>query len=433
MIQSQKVLAVIPARGGSKGLPGKNIIDLAGKPLIAHTIKAAKQSRYIDRCIVTTDDDAIADAAREHGAEVPFKRPAYLAEDVTHTPPVIEHAVQFLESVGDRYDIIVTLQPTSPLRKPEHIDEALEKLVGSSAESVVSVKPSEYPPYWMVTLGEGGACSFVQDSVDYFKKERQELTPTYQINGAVYATRREALRRGLIITHPFDAMEMDAVSSMDIDTQEDLDRVREAVGAIHESPGEKIVEEVVLQDDRGPYFYTGKKICLRAVEKEDYTEHFYSWANEPDFHRYLSHGIRPASKRRMEELYEALMKKDNVIFTILDKTNNEPVGIIGLHHLSWQIRSAEYTIHIKKSFWGTGVAGEATDYILKHAFETLGMNKVWLGGNASQQRAIRFYEKKGFVREGILRDEIFREGRFHDSVKMSIRASEYGALSANHR
>ncbi|MCK4786348.1 MAG: acylneuraminate cytidylyltransferase family protein, partial [Desulfobacteraceae bacterium] len=109
MIGKRKVVAIIPARGGSKGLLGKNIIDLCGKPLIAYTIEAALKSKYIDRVIVTTDNKKIARISEECGAEVPFIRPKYLARDTTHTPPVIEHAVKFIERHGCNVDFVVTL------------------------------------------------------------------------------------------------------------------------------------------------------------------------------------------------------------------------------------------------------------------------------------------------------------------------------------
>lgn len=184
--------------------------------------------------------------------------------------------------------------------------------------------------------------------------------------------------------------------------------------------------ESIIDKGGKTYFYVGGKVCLRAVEKEDYTEHMYRWANDPEFNKYLSHGIRPTSVAMMNELYEDLRKKDNAVFAIVDGATDTVIGIIGLHHISCQIRSAEYTIHIgEKEFWGSGAGSEATDYILQYAFDTLNLNKVWLGVAEPNVKAARFYEKKGFVHEGKSRDEIYREGRYFDSIRMSILRREY--------
>lgn len=177
------------------------------------------------------------------------------------------------------------------------------------------------------------------------------------------------------------------------------------------------------------YFYKGKKINLRGIEKEDYTERMYKWANDPEFNRYLSHGLKPTTVQAMERLYEDLMNKENAIFAIVDRRTEKTIGLIGLHHLNRQIRSAEYTIHVgEKEFWGTGAASEATDFMLKYAFETLNLNKVYLGVNEANKKAVKFYERKRFVHEGKLRAEIFRENRYFDSIRMSILRKEYERL-----
>lgn len=234
MISRFKVVAVIPARGGSKGLPGKNIVDLCGKPLVAYTIEAALRSRYIDRVLVTTDDRRIAEVSKRFGAEVPFMRPKYLAKDTTHTPPVIEHAIRFIERDDYRADFIVTLQPTSPLRSVAHIDGAVKLLYNSRFGSVMSVKDAEYPPYWVVKVKRKRAYPFVDGDTDYFRKERQQLPKTYQPNGAVYVTRRNTLlEEGLIISKNCGVIAMDKTSSLDVDTHEDLKRIRKVMkGAV---------------------------------------------------------------------------------------------------------------------------------------------------------------------------------------------------------
>ena len=174
------------------------------------------------------------------------------------------------------------------------------------------------------------------------------------------------------------------------------------------------------------YYYEGEKVNLRGIEKEDYTDRMYRWANDPEFNHYLSHGLRPTTVEMMESLYDDLIGKENVIFAIVDKENKETIGIVGLHHIDRQIRSAEYTIHIgEKAYWGSGTASESTDFVLKYAFETLNLNKVWLGVVEPNSKAVGFYEKKGFVREGELRDEVFRENRYFSSIRMSMLRKDY--------
>jgi N-acylneuraminate cytidylyltransferase len=156
MIKGHTVLALIPARGGSKRIPKKNIKHLAGKPLIVHSIESARKSKYIDRLITSTDDSEIAEVARKHGSEVPFMRPAELANDMANDFSVFSHALEWLEQTeGWKPDIIVQLRPTSPLRTVEHIDAAIELLSqNKEADSVRTVTRPEQSPYKMYKITE---------------------------------------------------------------------------------------------------------------------------------------------------------------------------------------------------------------------------------------------------------------------------------------
>jgi CMP-N,N'-diacetyllegionaminic acid synthase len=189
-----KVLGVITARGGSKGLPGKNLRVLAGKPLVAHTIDAACHSRAFDRLILSTDDDAIAAAGRACGCDVPFMRPADLARDETPHLPVLQHAVQWLRD-HDRYepDAVMILQPTSPLRRAADIRESIAILERSRADSVVSVSevPAHYNPMRTLRVdGDGTATLFVTgEPVRRRINRRQDMPPAWTMNGAIYLFR----------------------------------------------------------------------------------------------------------------------------------------------------------------------------------------------------------------------------------------------------
>ncbi|TSC78279.1 MAG: N-acylneuraminate cytidylyltransferase [Parcubacteria group bacterium Gr01-1014_33] len=185
-----KVLGVITARGGSKGIPGKNIKSLLGKPLIAYTIEAAQKSGALDRLIVSTDDPQIAEVARQNGCEVPFIRPKELAEDHVLHLEVMQHAVTVLkEKEGYAPDYAMILQPTSPLRQPFHIKEAADLIIKSKADSVVSVSeiPENYSPHKAMVLERNGILRLFNGNPVYMRmSQRQELPKTYWSIGMMY-------------------------------------------------------------------------------------------------------------------------------------------------------------------------------------------------------------------------------------------------------
>ena len=191
------VLAIIPARGGSKSIPRKNIRSLAGHPLIAYSIAAAKVSKYVDRILVSTDDDEIAAAAKGYGAEVPFMRPAEYARDDTEDLPVFQHALNFLaDSEGYTPDIIVHLRPTTPFRHASDIDGAVERL--KSRPDYHSVRGISLPltsPYKMYRIDEGGALQplFKTERPNAHNMPRQKLPVVYRGNGAIDITWRDTI------------------------------------------------------------------------------------------------------------------------------------------------------------------------------------------------------------------------------------------------
>lgn len=192
-----KILGVITARGGSKGIPRKNIKELGGKPLIAWTIEAAKESGVFSRIILSTDDEEIAEVGKRYGAEVPFMRPPELAQDTTSTLPVLIHAVNWLKENENFYpDYVVILQPTAPFRQGRHLREALEFLTVSGADSVVSVceVPGDFNPHWQFEFDPDGRLKiFTGEELKHIVRRRQDLPKTYFRNGAIYAFRTDLL------------------------------------------------------------------------------------------------------------------------------------------------------------------------------------------------------------------------------------------------
>ncbi len=180
-----KVIALIPARGGSKRLPRKNLLPLAGKPLLAWTVEAALAARRIDRVILSTDDAEIAAVGRAYGAETPFMRPAELASDAAGTLGVMLHTLRMLATAGETCDLLVVLQPTSPLRSAADIDAAVELLRDKTADAVISVCETEHPPEWCNTLPDDLSMA------DFFRpgiraRRSQDLPRSFRLNGAIY-------------------------------------------------------------------------------------------------------------------------------------------------------------------------------------------------------------------------------------------------------
>ena len=217
------VVGVITARGGSKSIPKKNIAPLAVKPLIAWTIETALRSPSLSRVIVSTDDEEIARVAQEWGAEVPFLRPAELARDDSPHIPVVVHAIEWLESQENmRPDYVLLLQPTSPLRSTEDIDNAISLALEKSADSVVSVCQAFSHPYLTKRItADGRLEDFGYRPEGYLA--RQALPPAYIVNGAIYLVRRDVLiEQQTFYTEQTYAYVMPPERSLDIDTPWDL-------------------------------------------------------------------------------------------------------------------------------------------------------------------------------------------------------------------
>ena len=218
-----KTLGVIPARGGSKELPRKNLRLIAGRPLLAYTADAVRGSSRLTRTIVSTDDPEIAAAARELGLEVPFMRPAALAADDTLMLPVLQHALRAMTDGGFAADAVVLLQPTSPLRRGLHIDAALDLLESSGADSVVSVVevPHQFNPASVMRLDGDRLAPFLPGPQAL---RRQDKPRVFARNGpAVAAVRRRVLESGSLYGDDTRALLMKPEESIDIDSAADLD------------------------------------------------------------------------------------------------------------------------------------------------------------------------------------------------------------------
>ena len=203
MINNKKVIAIIPARGGSKGLARKNIRILAGKPLMAWTIEQANCSNYIDKVIVSTEDEEIAEIARKYEAQVPFMRPKELARDDSRTIDVLMHAINWLEETGNYFDIVVLLEATSPLRDVEDIDKCIEILINNhKAKAIVSVAKLESAhPEFNVVINDEGLIRKLDGTTNFRVLRRQELEDVYVFEGSVYVSDTKSLEEKMTFYH----------------------------------------------------------------------------------------------------------------------------------------------------------------------------------------------------------------------------------------
>lgn len=223
-----KILTVIPARGGSKGVPRKNVRDMCGKPLIYYAIKAAAGCDLIDKVIVSTDDAEIAQKARECGAEVPFMRPAEIAGDKTSLIPVVQHALRYFDEQGLRFDAAISLQPTSPFVTSSMLHNSIEKLKETGCDSVVSVHEIIHGhPYRAKRMTNGDRLDnfFEGFNGDAFL-QKQDRPPAYAYNGAIYLRKRELLEnysgKDFGLGKDVRAVIMGQIESINIDTEDDF-------------------------------------------------------------------------------------------------------------------------------------------------------------------------------------------------------------------
>ena len=217
------MLAVIPARGGSKGVPKKNIKELAGKPLIAYTIKAAIDSGIFEKVIVSTDSQEIADVATSYGAEVPFLRPKEISGDMTSSDDVILHALSYYQQQGIEFAEVCKLQATSPLRNSEHLKMAYSLFHEKNADYLVSVCECEHSPLWSGIIGEDMRLdNFIPDEVK--RSCRQDMPTYYRLNGAIYMGKvnQFSINKNFLGKNCI-AYIMEQKDSIDIDSQLDFE------------------------------------------------------------------------------------------------------------------------------------------------------------------------------------------------------------------
>ena len=226
-----RILAIIPVRGGSKGVPGKNIKLLGGKPLLAYTSELALQSKYLTEVIVSTEDEPIGEVAKSLGVQVPFMRPMALAQDDTPTIDVLIHALEWYKNQTIFFDAVCLLQVTSPIRTLEFLDKAIEKFMASDCDSLVSVQkvPHEYNPHWTFEVNEEGNLKIATGEAEIIPR-RQELPTAYHRDGSIYITKTDVLlKEHSLYGKSTTFIESDSDFYVNIDTMVDWEKAEEMI------------------------------------------------------------------------------------------------------------------------------------------------------------------------------------------------------------
>ncbi|MBW3466369.1 cytidylyltransferase domain-containing protein [Arthrospiribacter ruber] len=232
-----KILGIIPVRGGSKGIPGKNIKLLGGEPLIAYTKRSIDESSLLSKVVVSTDDDAISKVALDLGLDVPFTRPSSLADDQAPTLGVIIHCLDYFEKKGETFDAVCILQVTSPFRRRGMIDEAIQKFSSSGADTLVSVLPvpHEYNPHWIFEENEEGFL-FISTGDEALISQRQKLPKAYFRDGAIYLTKSSVIKeRDSLFGEKLTYILGDPKFHVNLDTLEDWDEAEKIIKKINNS------------------------------------------------------------------------------------------------------------------------------------------------------------------------------------------------------
>lgn len=223
-----RVLAIIPARGGSKGVPGKNIKLLGGKPLLQYTLESANESHLLTRVILSSEDASIIATAQELGLEVPFTRPEALATDNAKSIAVVQHAVKYLEEKGEFFDAVCLLQATSPFREKGFIDAAIAKFIQTGVDTLLSVLPvpHEYNPHWVFEENEAGHLKIATGEKEIIGR-RQDLPTAFHRDGSMYLTKMEYIKQGTFYGNQLGYIESNLDFYVNIDTLGDWNKAEQ--------------------------------------------------------------------------------------------------------------------------------------------------------------------------------------------------------------
>lgn len=417
MFKQKKILAIIPARGGSKGIPGKNIKLLAGKPLIAYTIESAKQSLYLDRVIVSTDSKKIASLAKRLGAYAPFLRPKRYSKDTSPSSDAIVHAIEWLEKNGESYDLVILLEPTSPLRREGDIDGAIRQFIESydTADALVSVGEIHLEnPYIAKIIGDGYVRPLLGKSTFH---QRQQLPKTYFPYGVIYMSKISTYKKTKTFyqkrTLPYF---IERWQNYEIDDMTDFLCVEQVLKLKVKSQPKTII-------------INGNQILLKSFTAENLQDpRYYKWLLDKKVMRTIgrSEYLKPIEFSAVELYVKALQESDHdYFFALYTKNNKKFIGTVKIGSIDWYNKTADVGIMIgDKSYWGKGLATDALRSVCKYAFAYLHLLKLTGGCMAPNVAMVKCFEKIGFKKEGVQRKQNMLDGTYVDHFTYGLFPNE---------
>ena len=409
-----RILGLIPARGGSKGVYKKNIRIVNGKPLIAYSIEIARGSKYIDMVAVSTDDREIADVSRRYGAIV-IPRPKKFSRDKSPTIEVIFHVINWLEKRNEHFDVLVLIEPTSPLRKKNDIDDAIKLFIKKydKADSLVSLGEIHLEnPYLAKKVEQGYVKPLIKNNKSF--SQRQQLPKVYFPYGVIYLSKIEALRKYRSFyqerTIPYF---IERWQNYEVDDFYDylcVDRIEK-----HSS----------LKKVRYPTkSIQGSMILLEEFkDKNLHDPKYYAWLQDKEVVETLGRSEYLTSfPFCIIEDYVINLKSSNntYFFASYFKEDNEFIGTVRLR-VDWQLKTADFGMMIgDKKYWGRGLLKDAMLTLSIYAFKKLGMRKVIVGCLSTNIAVCKCCERLGFKKEAVLRKEVPFRGEFVDHILYGV-------------
>ena len=423
MTEGGSIACLIPARGGSKRFPRKNVAPLNGRPLLAYSVETAVGSGLFPAVWVSTEDAEIAGVAEASGARV-HTRPEALAGDGSTLVHVTLDFLDWLEQQGSLPDIICLLLPTAVLLRPDDLREGAAALRTGDADAVMGITTYLEPPQWALHEVDGFLRPlFGPDAVKAGVKPSEACVDS----GSFYFVRTAALRRErTLYVERLAGFRLPRMRSIDIDHPEQLAVAEAWLRANAAGPG---TGSGVAAEGRSHPFLAGERVYLRPLAAEDLDGPYGKWLNDSQVTRFLETGVFPTTHSALKRYLDAVGRSpENVLLAIVDKATDRHIGNIKLGPIHWQHRRADLGILIGEGeFQGRGLGREAVSLLLEYGFQRLNLHKITLGVDAEHAQAVRLYESLGFKTEGTLPQHLFREGKYRDKYVMGILADAYRA------
>jgi len=415
-----RIVGLIPARGGSKGILKKNIRFVNGKPLIAHSIESTLNSEYIDKVVVSTDNKEIAEISREYGAEV-IPRPKELARDESPTIDAIMHALNWLEERDACFDVIALIEPTSPLRKENDIDDAIELFIRNfnKSDSLVSLGEVHLENPYITKKIEGGYVTPLIE-IDKTIHQRQQLPRVYFPYGVIYISKINSLKKYRTFyqerTIPYF---IERWQNYEIDDFYDFLCV--------ERIGKYKTKKSITYPDKP---IEGQKIRLREFTDENlYDKRYHKWLQDIDIVETIGRPeyLTPIPFNEVEEYVNELKSSDNnYFFAISFKDNDDFIGTLKIGSIDWESKIADIGILIgDTNYWGKGIAKDSVYAACDYAFMRLGMRKITGGSFSTNIAMCKCFESLGFKKEAVLRKKCLFRGNFVDHALYGIFKDEF--------